>query len=58
MTTKRHSDDLTRRAFAAGAAAGAAALGLPWGPASAQVHRLKIGVILPLSGYQAETGRI
>ncbi len=50
------STRLTRRAFAAGALAGAAAAGLPR-PALAQAKPLKLGILLPRSGYLAAAGQ-
>jgi branched-chain amino acid transport system substrate-binding protein len=51
------SAGISRRAFATAAAAGAASLALPWRPARAQAGKLKIGLILPFSGVQAQIGQ-
>jgi branched-chain amino acid transport system substrate-binding protein len=60
MTKSDHQPraGITRRGFGAAAAAGAASLAFPWAPAIAQgSNKLKIGLILPFSGPQAQIGQ-
>ena len=47
----------TRRALLKGAAAAGLAASFPWRPAVAQSQALKIGVLLPRSGYLAQAGQ-
>ncbi len=47
---------IVRRSFLAGAAAGAAAAAIPLRFAHAQGQKLKIGVLLPRTGFQAQLG--
>ncbi|MBI1775557.1 MAG: ABC transporter substrate-binding protein [Proteobacteria bacterium] len=47
----------TRRAFSAGAVAALALQGVPFRPARAQAPVLKVGVLLPRSGFLAQAGQ-
>ncbi|MBV8166938.1 MAG: ABC transporter substrate-binding protein, partial [Alphaproteobacteria bacterium] len=53
---KRPERSLTRRAFVAGTAAGAASLGFP-GVLRAQAAAIKVGVIHPVTGFVAYNGQ-
>jgi branched-chain amino acid transport system substrate-binding protein len=55
-TARPRSVPMTRRRFAAGAAAAGAVAGLG-APAIAQAAALKIGLVLPRSGYLAQAGQ-